>query len=400
MRIMKGQARRTMRVLTIMTIAATLAACRDGVAPFTPDPIPDGPESPRQLTFSVTPDRNPTWSAGSDTVYYSGAAFFDHPRALNSLVRIARSGGIAQLMSTDIDPVSVNSLVLPILSPTHERIAYVRIGFINAPAVCSNPATRTYCIGTEPQLATGSVNVRPVGATNRAPDDHGVAIPFQGVDPARLALGLTVGPFVYNQTNYPYQVAFAKNNDLLFRPTWAPDGKSIAFSDGLMLHLWNTVDTVAPVIPNTLDGVSPAWSPTDGRIAFARILRGDSTVFDCGCFEPDHSPQTDDIPVTHRRRFYHVTGVKLTVINADGTGVVELADGSEPAWSPDGRFIYYAGEAGIYRISPSGGTPVRVAGTDLGRSPSVSPDGKWLAFAKYSADDVNSDIWVIRIDQQ
>ena len=58
---------------------------------------------------------------------------------------------------------------------------------------------------------------------------------------------------------------------------------------------------------------------------------------------------------------------------------------TEPAYSPDGKTIYFVSDRGgspqIYRMSPSGGNAERVTFTgSYNISPAVSPDGRWLAY--------------------
>jgi hypothetical protein len=389
---------RTTRLTLLAAVVASIAACREGVAPFSPPQIDRGPESPRQITFSAFPDVNPSWSAGSDTVYYSTPNAYDFPQAPRSLLRIARGGGLADLLAPTIDPRSANALVLPVMSPTHDRIAYVRLGYMLPPAVCGppGPLPAADCLGTEPLLDTAYLRVRPVSAINESELDVTTPIPFQGVDPARARGGATS----YLQHAYPYQVAFTKSNDLVFRPSWAPDGSRLVFSDGLMLRTWNGTTPTSDVVPNTSDGVSPAWSPTANRIAFTRMIRGDSVLVRCVCWDPPVPPGRDDPFPVHNRWFYELERNVVTLVDPDGSNAVELVDGNEPAWSPDGSTIYFTKDANIYRVPASGGTPVKIEGTQFGRAPAVSPDGKWLAFAKYSADDRNADIWVIRLVQE
>jgi TolB protein len=80
----------------------------------------------------------------------------------------------------------------------------------------------------------------------------------------------------------------------------------------------------------------------------------------------------------------------LYVSNADGTGLRRLTkspqDESSPCWSPDGRWILFAGKVGerrqLWKVSPEGGEPVRVptSGVSNPSEPDWSPDGKWIVF--------------------
>ena len=58
---------------------------------------------------------------------------------------------------------------------------------------------------------------------------------------------------------------------------------------------------------------------------------------------------------------------------------------TEPAFSPDGRSIYFVSDRGgspqIYRMPAQGGNAERITFTgNYNISPSPSPDGKWLAY--------------------
>ncbi len=84
------------------------------------------------------------------------------------------------------------------------------------------------------------------------------------------------------------------------------------------------------------------------------------------------------------------------VCNADGGGLLRLTatpeDESTPCWSQDGEWIYYATKAGgrrmLSKVPATGGQSSRVSmpGILNPTSPSISPDGKWLAFTEQGRD--------------
>jgi TolB protein len=80
----------------------------------------------------------------------------------------------------------------------------------------------------------------------------------------------------------------------------------------------------------------------------------------------------------------------LYVANIDGSGLKQLTATREaefsPCWSPDGRMVCFGsrdqGATLLFTISPSGGSPRRLAttGAPSPTEPDWSPDGKWIAF--------------------
>lgn len=169
-----------------------------------------------------------------------------------------------------------------------------------------------------------------------------------------------------------------------YGPAWSPDGTRIAFGsnrgDGSPRIYVMNADGSNPV-PLT-NGGDPAWSPDGSRIAFSSNQGGPFGIFvmnadgsgitrlttpDYSDAQPAWSP--DGVKIAFARAeccsyddFGFVTGLvsNIYVMNADGSGVTRLiSDGSDPAWSPDGRKIAYSVfEASLVIVNADGTNPV------------------------------------------
>ena len=132
------------------------------------------------------------------------------------------------------------------------------------------------------------------------------------------------------------------------------------------------------ITPFTADSSMPAWSPDRRSIVFTRHVTSGS-------------------------------GYQLYVVRADGSALRRITSGevdATPDWAPDGRRIVFRSD------TPSGQSfDIYVVGADgrgrrnvthhpddvLGRDPSWSPNGKWIAFERFR-DDHGGGVYVIRPD--
>lgn len=182
------------------------------------------------------------------------------------------------------------------------------------------------------------------------------------------------------------------------QPRFSPDGKYIAFTSdedgGDNLWIMNRDGSNAKAVSSESFRLlnSPAWSP-DGNYLIGRKHYTKSRSLGAG-----------------EVWLYHKTG---------GTGVMltkrpnEQKDLGEPAYSPDGKYVYFSQDAtpgnsfhyskdsvkGIYKIKrlemATGEIETIISGAGGAIRPTPSPDGKYLAFIR--RDDFQSSLYLYNL---
>jgi TolB protein len=166
------------------------------------------------------------------------------------------------------------------------------------------------------------------------------------------------------------------------------------------------VPTDTPTVSPT---ATPTLAPTDTPVP--KEPTATPTVLPTDTPTPTSIPTASPTPtpgLQGKLVFQRSSGGEIYVINADGTGLRQLTDGMDPAWSPDGKRVAFARwrkpSPGIYVIDEDGKNETQVFGWPMAKAPVWSPDGTRLAITHQRGEDNNGNpywkLGVIRIEDK
>jgi Tol biopolymer transport system component len=167
--------------------------------------------------------------------------------------------------------------------------------------------------------------------------------PVRGIAAGGLTVRTLGGGSPVRIPNQPPQREFAS-----WDFAWAPDGRKLAFVHGANVFV---IGTDGQDLRDLGIGSSPSWTPDSRHVVFAHGDNRDSDL-------------------------------KIAVIRADGTEFRLLGRGMYPDVSPSGEDVAYSNASGVF-VRALGGGAARLA-VPNGFGPVWSPDGRYLAFARYT----------------
>ena len=177
--------------------------------------------------------------------------------------------------------------------------------------------------------------------------------------------------------------------------SWSPLSFGVEVNTGPVLRIRpNSRTYIGSFVPGayvvSLVGILPSCTIVSDASASVSIAKGSlkqDTVlvnFEVSCASQPES-QDEGWQIAFQRGDY------VTLVHEDGSGTHLLTPGLAPSWSPDGKYLAYAGQgcdwgcaAGISMISPDGSDAGAITSNDsfLDLDPALSPDGRSITFVR------------------
>ena len=178
-------------------------------------------------------------------------------------------------------------------------------------------------------------------------------------------------------------------------PHWTSLGKEVYLFDGKNLDVLETGIAFSTLNKNV----------ASQKIVYSKnnkIYVGENTSQSYSAFEPLNSKEYVNLTSSPDglKIAFEVYGGNLYLMNADGTGLIDLGKGNRPEWSADSKRIVYMiaeddGEnytsSDIYTVKADGTGKTQLTKTDdiLEMNPSISPDEKYIAYNDMNKGTIN-----------
>ena len=389
----------------VVCCVALLGACREGPDAYSPVLSPIDSVNGTRLTFSAGRDRAPFWNKEGDTIYYSAEGVYTPlPAGKGVLVGVPAKGGHISIFlpQKQLGLANPKFFTGGSIAPNGDNVAFFELIEDPRPSVeCVYFCTIRDTVYTSPQITRGVLRVAPI---SDQPDRDSLTVQFNTrfFDNGHSHYGLE-GRWILNAM--PAQRMFLRTSAQPFRPSWSPDGRQVVFSDGVQLFVFDTQTKQTRAIPGTQDAVYPAWSPTGEWIAYTRLLRSDSSVTECLCVTTRGAVADEQRRVVFNQPV--IGSGALVVVKPDGSQPRILGPGDMPAWMPDGRRLVFRRGDRLWRASVDGTEAQAIVNTEDAEEPSVSPDGRFVAFVRGTLppnqEDErlrNYDVWVVPLRVQ
>lgn len=234
-------------------------------------------------------------------------------------------------------------------------------------------------------------------------------------------------PGLYLYTRADQSIRQITDGERDSKPHWSPDGRAIVFLNSRdffsALFRYDVATGERHQLTNYQNDLEPDWSPDGERIVFTTSRDGFQELYTMRPDGSDLQRLTHNVGLNDLRAAYSPDGQHIAYMTnysvGDGSGEIWLmnADGSQqrrlthndmddgnPVWSPDSRYIAFAGTTAdsrsdifVYNLRTDTVQQI-VSLPTIDAQPIWSPDGQWIGFTGYSPNGKDRRTYVVRPD--